>query len=442
MPDTLRRLDALPITALHAVIVFFCALALSIDTLEVAIGSAVSAIFSAPPYNMGGRALSFVLSALYAGAAVGAGIFGAAAHRWGLPRVLSVCLLWLGVWTWINFGSKSVTTFVALRFMTGISIGGLPPLLIAYLTSIAPPRYRGMFIFSMCAISGLAPPATIFAIRWLTPLHLLGIEGFRWPFAVGGTLAIAVGLCFQKLPESPRWLMAKGRASLAITVCQRFVASRRLWGEADLSPELVYAQPDSPLLAPAPFRIGRRFVFAAVLYGLLPWAQVGFALVTAPVLLRRGYNLSGALLYVAVATFGPPIGYLLSGLVIDRVRRRLALVGFLGLQLATGTVFFVASSAAWTMASVLTFSISSGIYVGVLTTYGAEIFPATVRSSATAAAWSVNRLASTLPPLALLPLLAKYGAYAAAVPILLALTITAAVVLAFGPEGAAGRPVE
>jgi MFS family permease len=99
MPDSLRRLDASPITALHAVIVFLCALALSIDTLEVSIGTALSAIFSAPPYSMGGHALSLVLSALYAGAAVGALIFGAAAHRWGLPRVLSACLLWLGFWT-------------------------------------------------------------------------------------------------------------------------------------------------------------------------------------------------------------------------------------------------------------------------------------------------------------------------------------------------------
>jgi putative MFS transporter len=69
-----------------------------------------------------------------------------------------------------------------MRFFSGLSLGALPPLIIAYLTALAPPRFRGVYIFWTCAFGFLAGPAAVFSIRWLTLLHPWGVEGWRWPF--------------------------------------------------------------------------------------------------------------------------------------------------------------------------------------------------------------------------------------------------------------------
>jgi MFS transporter, putative metabolite:H+ symporter len=105
-------------------------------------------------------------------------------------------------------------------------------------------------------------------------------------------------------------------------------------------------------------------------------------------------------------------------------------------------VFFTVPSASWTLAAIVVFGIAGGFYLPLLTTYGSEIFPTTVRAAATTTAWAVNRVGAALVPLLLLPLFAKWGAVAAARAIYLSLGLTLALFIAFGSRGAAGRAVD
>ena len=159
--------------------------------MEISIGSALSAVFSAAPYHMNSRHLSWLLSAVFAGAVIGAPSLGWLADRRGLKPILVAALVWLCLTSLLAAGSADTTWLVVMRFLSGLSLGALPPLIVAYLTGIAPPRYRGVFIFWVCGFAFLSGPAAIFAIRWLTPIHPLGIEGWRWPFAAAGLEAAA-----------------------------------------------------------------------------------------------------------------------------------------------------------------------------------------------------------------------------------------------------------
>jgi putative MFS transporter len=325
--------------------------------------------------------------------------------------------------------------------------------MIAYLTAIAPPRFRGVVIFWVCGAAYLAPPAAIFLIRWLTPVQPFGIEGWRWPFAVAGIGALVVGVAFRRVPESARWLVARGRSEDAEEVCGRFAHSRPLWGVGlRVARAAVDGQPASvahfkrrfafvAAIDAGAFHFNRRFAFVATLYFLNPWAVAAFPLLTGPILLARGYNLTDTLLYIGLATFGPAVSTLAVGPVVDRVDRCVSLTLCCLLMLLAVVLFFTVQEPVLLTISVVSFGVGVAICSAIMTMYGAELFPAASRALATSVAWAANRIASVLVPIVMLPLLHQAGPSTVAVVICAVLIGTMAFIALWGPRGAAARAV-
>src|ERR1700735_5586382 len=90
-----QRLDQHPITRLHLVCVVVGALGFSFDLLEIALGSVLSAVFSAPPQRLESGELAWLLSSVYVGAVLGAPSLGWIGDRHGRKLALAVMLLWL-----------------------------------------------------------------------------------------------------------------------------------------------------------------------------------------------------------------------------------------------------------------------------------------------------------------------------------------------------------
>jgi putative MFS transporter len=442
-----------------------CAVGFGIDLMEISVGNALSAVFSAPPYVLSPRPLAWLLSSVYVGAVIGAPLLGWMADRRGVRRTLMVTLLWLGLTSSVAAANASPQWLTVFRFLSGVALGAYPPLMIAYLTSIAPPRYRGLVIFWVCGAGYLAPPAAVFAIRWLTPIHPLGIEGWRWPFAMAGVAALAVGVVFSRIPESARWLLAMGRGEAAEGVCIRFEGSRPLWNRASRdvarvarrvgdsadvgTPRVGSGDPSTTGSVDAGNSIGggarsvkRQFAFIAALYFSAPWAMVAFPLLTGPILLTRGYNLTDTLLYIGLATFGPAVSTFTVGLLVDRIERRVSLSLCCALMLLAVGIFFTLDGPVVLTISVVSFSIGVGIFTAVMTMYGAELFPTSSRARATSSAWAGNRIASGLMPFVMLPLLRQAGSLFVAAVISLVLIGTMALIALWGPRGAAARAVE
>ena len=399
MSDTAQH--TAPLSPLLVLATILCAVGFALDLMEITLSNALAAVFSAPPYSLRPGQLSLLLACVYAGAAIGAPTLGWLADRRGLQKVLMLTLLWLGLTSVLAVVSASFTWFATFRFLSGLALGAYPPLMIAYLTTVAPPRYRGMLIFMVCAVAYLAPPVTIFAIRYLTPLQPFGIEAWRWPFAVGGCLALLVGAGFVRLPEAVR---------------------------------------ASPTARKAPQT--RRFAFIATLYFLHPWATVAFPLLTGPVLLQKGVGLTDTLLYIGAAAMGPAIGTLLGGLIIDRVSRRVAMVACCCLMLVAAALFFVAEVPIGLLIAVVSYGVGVALYSPSMTLYGAEIFPAASRASATASAWALNRVASAIVPFALLPVLHTRGPGFVAIAVCAGLIASIVLIVSCGPRGAAGEALE
>jgi len=400
-----------PLTVLHLAIIALCACGFAIDLSELALGNVLSVVFSAAPNRLSTSELSCLLSSVFLGSIAGAPLMGFIADRLGLKSVLAATLLWLGA-TSVSAGvSVSPMFLIAFRLLSGLALGAYPPLMISYLTDVSPINRRGRVIFVTCAFAYLGPPAVIFGVRWLTPLHPVGLDGWRWPFLGGGLLCLVAGLLFLRAPEAPHWLEAVGRTEAVEAVLNRFRRSSRLkraapFEDKPASETRVIADDraedagDSTLPG-----CSGKLQAVSLLYFLIPWATVAFPLMTGPMLLARHYSLSDALLYVGLATFGPVFGTLVGGFAVDRIDRRSFMAACACGMLVAIVLFFVGWNLLATALALILFGTFSALYLPAMTMFGAELFDARDRGRATTLAWVANRIGATLAPIALVPLI-------------------------------------
>jgi putative MFS transporter len=392
-----------------------CAFALAVDMIEIAIGNVLATVFSAPPHAVSSSELSWMLSSVFLGAVLGAPLLGWISDRRGIRPCIAAALAWLALMSFMAGASTTVWTLSVFRFLSGVSLGAIPPLLIAYLTRIVPARYRGAFIFWVCGSAALVPPAALLMIRAVIGQQPFGVEGWRWPLYAAGVLSLVAGGAFLYLPRS--------------------------LGQADTTtstPDLRGDGEGSRIGVP---RNARRFVFVACVYFLLPWASVGFPLLTGPLLLRQGYDLSQALLYVALATLGPSVGSFVTTSFVDRFDRRVILAGCTLVMIGAVAMFALARDPIALATALIVFGIAGAIYITALTIYAAEIFPAEVRTFATSSAWAINRAAAALVPVILFPLVGAQGVFVSMLPICVALGASLLLITVRGSEGAARRAV-
>ncbi|WP_119387951.1 MFS transporter [Taklimakanibacter lacteus] len=431
------RIDELPLRPMHIFAVLACALGLFFDLAEFAIGNALSAVFSAPPYSADVTALSWLLAAVYLGAIAGAFATGWLADRYGRRSLIIVLLAIISLSSVAAAASPDILSLATARGLSGLALGAYPPLMASYLTDILPARNRGGLIMATVALGATGPLALIFLIRWLTPIEPLGVEGWRWAFIV---CAAAAGICmlwFRKVPESPRWLVSQGRLVEAKTALARF-------GSAADSLEH-HTKPSSPETrsTPAPREklLSGRLGFLLFIYFLAPWSTIGFPLLSGAVLIHKGVNLGDSLFYVGISSIGPVAGAIVAGFAIDRIERRTALIVSAIAMATLGFTFGVSQSPAWLMASGLAYNMVIAIFMPTLVIYAAELFPTAQRARATSWSWAIRGIGATLTPLILLPLLQSSGTVAMFCAIAASLFVFVAALTIWGPPGVAGQAI-
>ncbi len=153
-------------------------------------------------FGVGKAAIVWSLTATLAMRPIGALLFGAMADRWGRRRPLIACVLYFSTITMLSGFAPNFVTFLVLRALYGVGMGGYWGIGASYAMESAPRRHRGL-------LSGLMQGGYPFgyllasvgmqtvAVRW----------GWQAMFLAGLPVALGIVLLTVWAPESDAWRM-------------------------------------------------------------------------------------------------------------------------------------------------------------------------------------------------------------------------------------------
>ncbi len=397
--DIPARLDRLPWTRFHTLLVVALGITWLLDGLEVTLAGAVSgALRDSPILQMSNTQIGLAGAVYIAGAVLGALFFGWLTDRLGRRKLFFITLfLYIGATAATAF-SWNLWSFLVLRFLTGAGIGGEYTAINSTIQEFTPARFRGWVDLSINGTFWLgAALGAVGSIVLLDPDLVGGELGWRLCFGIGAALGLVILMMRLWIPESPRWLVVHNRPEEAERIVADIERRYRARGIAlpplDTPPLRLQARNHTPLgevlhslfvdhrqravvgttllTAQAFFYNAIFFTYALVLsdfYGV-PSAHVGWYILPfalgnfcGPLLLGRLFDVVGRRIMISATYFisGALLalsGYLFQQQLIDVTQQTLAWM----------VIFFFASAAA------------SSAYLTV-----AETFPLEVRALAIA----------------------------------------------------------
>jgi MFS family permease len=207
------RLDRLPWSGWHWLVVLGLGTVWILDGLEVTIVGAIGSRLS----EKGALDISAYQVAVggtfyIAGAAVGALGFGYLTDRLGRKKLFLASLGLYLVATVLTGLSWSAASFWAFRFCTGLGIGGEYSAINSAIDELIPARARGWVDLAINGSYWLGAAAGAALSGVLLDESLFGTDtGWRLAFFLGAVLALGIMFVRRNVPESPRWLMIHGR---------------------------------------------------------------------------------------------------------------------------------------------------------------------------------------------------------------------------------------
>src|SRR6201747_965839 len=206
--DVAEFIDQQPVGGFQLKLLLTCAAVLFLDGFDTqAIGYVAPVL--AREWGLSKGALGPVFSAGLFGLMIGALVFGPLADRIGRKKIIVFSTLAFGLGTLVTAFVQDVTTLLAIRFLTGLGLGGAMPNAIAMTSEFNPRRRRATMVMIMfCGFSVGA------ALGGLLAAALIPHFGWRSLFVVGGAAPLLlVPVLVLKLPESVRFLALTGRAN-------------------------------------------------------------------------------------------------------------------------------------------------------------------------------------------------------------------------------------
>jgi MFS family permease len=403
--DIPARLDRLPWSRFHVLIVIALGVTWILDGLEVTIVGAIGPVLqSAQTLALSAADIGAAGSAYVTGAVIGAIVFGWLTDRFGRRFIFYLTLIVYLGGVLLTATSWSLWSFAAFRAVTGLGIGGEYAAINSAIDELIPARYRGRVdlivngSFWLGAVAG-SGASLVFLNPDILPVNL----GWRLAFAIGGVLGLGILLLRHYVPESPRWLVTHGWSDQA----QASVGDIEARVRADTSTEL---EPPRGRLEVHPRRsFGFALIFQAMLGEYRGRSALALALMIAQAFLYNavffsyglvltkfhGVSEHGTGAYLVTLAASNFLGPLLLGHFFDTVGRRTMIAGTYAISglllIATGIAFGLDAFTAWTQtfAWMLIFFFASAAASSAYLT-ASEIFPLETRALAIATFYALG----------------------------------------------------
>lgn len=298
----------------------------------------------------------FAVASMLLGCAAGAFAAGRLADRFGRRNILLVSAVLFSISAWGSGIAGNPGEFMLYRILGGLAVGAASVLAPAYISEIAPAKYRGTLssIQQIAIIGGLfcaflsnyfiagSAGSSLEIFAW-------GHEAWRWMFWVELVPAVTFFFALLFIPESPRYLVASGQKERALKVLEKLMGEHAP-GKYDEIQGTLAGDHHRPrfrdILGKFGFRpivwIGiilaafQQFVGINVIfyYGAVLWQSAGFG--------------EDQALLINVISGAVSIGACIAAIIfIDRIGRKpMLLIGSVGMLITLGVMAVIFSQAA------------------------------------------------------------------------------------------------
>jgi MFS family permease len=401
------RLDRLPWSRFHWLLVVGLGITWVLDGLEVTLMGAISAVLQRHDVlHFTAAQIGSISSAYLVGAVLGALVFGHLTDRYGRRTFFFVSLGTYLIGVALTALSWNLASFALFRFLTGAGIGGEYSAVNSAIDELIPARLRGRIdlmingSFWLGALAGAASTGLILNTR-IFPIDL----GWRLGFGIGAIIGVVILYLRRFIPESPRWLITHGRREEAEELVRDFEAEL---GSVERA-QLAGLEGVQPLRIKVRQDFGLDVIARPLLKEYRERSVLGVSLMTAQaflynaifftyaLVLNRYYGVSYETtgLYLMPFALSNFIGPMVLGHFFDTVGRRPMIAGTFtasalilivtGYFFERGALTATSQTVLWTVMFFFASSAASSAYLTV-----SEIFPLEVRALAIAIFFSIG----------------------------------------------------
>ncbi len=409
------RLDRLPWSRWHWLVVISLGITWILDGLEVTIVGSIAAVLTdKQTLHLSDVQVAAAGTIYLAGAVLGALFFARLTDRYGRKKLFMITLAVYLLATVATAFSFSFIWFAACRFLTGTGIGGEYAAINSAIDELIPARVRGHVDLAINGTwwVGTAVGAALTTVL-LNPQLLPVNVGWRLAFGMGAILGLAILLVRRNLPESPRWLMIHGRFKEADQIVSTIESEVMKEEHLNSLPE-----PEGAILIRPVGTVSYRQIARTILQQYPTRTLLGFSLMvgqaflynaiffTYGLVLTAFYHIPNSTVgwYLIPFAIGNILGPLLLGRLFDTIGRRqmisftyiisgvlLTITGWLFVQ---GVLNATTQTICW---SIIFFFASAGASSAYLTV--SEVFPLEIRAQAIALFYAIGTGAAAVAPL-------------------------------------------
>jgi MFS transporter, putative metabolite transport protein len=307
----------------------------------------------------------------------------------GRKWLFTIDLISMIVFSIVQFWVDSALWLIIFRLLLGVAVGADYPIATSLLAEFSPRRWRGPLLGAYVTMWFVGA-----AVAYVVGELLLAYDdGWRWMLASAAVPGLIIVLCRIGTPESPRWLLKKGRVDKANAVLVQ------VYGPGasidDLGEEVKESLNVGALIRSG---YGKRMLFITIFWtcSIVPlFAIYAFGpKILGALNLSKGADTIGS----AVITLMFLVGCVLSLFLVNRIGRRPLLIhSFVWAGLAMLFLGIFPDAPAWV---IMLLFIAYAVFIGgtqiLQWIYPNELFPTEIRGSAVGLASSLSRIGAAV----------------------------------------------
>ncbi|MFT3800368.1 MAG: MFS transporter [Burkholderiaceae bacterium] len=378
---------------LQILVLVICSVLMTIDGYDLTvIGVALPSVIA--EMKMDPSVAGLLVSAALVGMMFGAIIFGTISDRIGRVKTMAVCVAIFSLFTAATGLCREPISFAAMRFLSGVGLGGIVPLLTAVVSEFSPKASRARtitFMFAGYSLGGMM--AAILGKQFL--------ESFGWQivFFAAGAPIVLIPIILAWMPESMAILQKRGDQQRLRELCRRIDPSVRVSDSDQMFVPIAKAGSKVPIARL--FSEGRGLTTVLIwisffcglfmLYALNSWLTKLMAM--------AGYSVGSALTFLLLLNCGAMVGCFTGGWLSDKFGMKRVL----SMQIVIGSIatILMAQKMPTELLMVVIFIIgfmcSGG--QGVMYAYAGQFYPNEIRATGVGVASGMGRFGGIFAPI-------------------------------------------